>query len=37
MGIGLVGKKIGMTRIFLEAGDSVPVTILDVSGNVLIS
>ncbi len=33
MGIGLVGKKIGMTRIFLEAGDSVPVTILDVSGN----
>ena len=25
--------KIGMTRIFLEDGKSVPVTVLDVSGN----
>lgn len=30
---GLIGKKIGMTRVFTEAGSSVPVTVLDVSGN----
>ncbi|MAW33831.1 MAG: 50S ribosomal protein L3 [Proteobacteria bacterium] len=33
MGLGLVGRKIGMTRIFTEVGDSVPVTVLDVSTN----
>ena len=31
--LGLVGRKIGMTRIFEEDGKSVPVTVLDVSGN----
>ncbi|MCF0252946.1 MAG: 50S ribosomal protein L3 [Duodenibacillus sp.] len=31
--LGLVGRKIGMTRIFSEDGKSVPVTVLDVSGN----
>ena len=31
--LGLVGRKIGMTRIFTEDGVSVPVTVLDVSGN----
>lgn len=31
--LGLVGRKIGMTRIFEEDGRSVPVTVLDVSGN----
>jgi len=31
--LGLIGRKIGMTRIFLEDGKSVPVTVLDVSGN----
>ena len=31
--LGLVGRKIGMTRIFQEDGTSVPVTVLDVSGN----
>lgn len=30
---GLIGKKIGMTRVFTESGNSIPVTILDVSGN----
>lgn len=30
--LGLVGRKIGMTRIFEEDGKSVPVTVLDVSG-----
>ncbi len=31
--LGLVGRKIGMTRIFAEDGQSVPVTVLDVSNN----
>ncbi len=33
MGLGLVGRKVGMTRIFTEDGSSVPVTVLDVSNN----
>src|SRR5690606_905191 len=33
MSIGLIGKKIGMTRIFTDNGDSFPVTVLDVSNN----
>lgn len=31
--LGLLGKKVGMTRVFRDNGDSVPVTVLDVSGN----
>lgn len=33
MSIGLVGRKVGMTRIFTDDGDSVPVTVVDVSNN----
>jgi large subunit ribosomal protein L3 len=33
MSLGLVGRKVGMTRIFTEDGDSQPVTVLDVSNN----
>lgn len=33
MQIGLIGKKIGMTRIFTDNGDSLPVTLIDVSNN----
>lgn len=33
MSLGLVGRKIGMTRIFTDDGASVPVTVLDVSNN----
>lgn len=33
MSLGLVGRKVGMTRIFTDDGDAVPVTVLDVSGN----
>ena len=33
MSMGLVGRKVGMTRIFTDEGDSVPVTVLDVSNN----
>jgi large subunit ribosomal protein L3 len=32
-GIGLIGKKIGMTRVFAQDGAVVPVTVLDVAGN----
>ena len=31
--LGLVGRKVGMTRIFTSDGDAVPVTVLDVSNN----
>ncbi len=33
MSLGLLGRKVGMTRIFTEDGDSIPVTVLDVSDN----
>ena len=33
MSIGVVGKKIGMTRIFNEEGVSVPVTVVEVAPN----
>jgi large subunit ribosomal protein L3 len=33
MTIGLVGRKVGMTRIFTDDGATLPVTVLDVSGN----
>ena len=33
MTIGLIGRKRGMTRIFTEQGDSVPVTVVEVSPN----
>ena len=33
MSLGLVGRKVGMTRVFAEDGSSIPVTVLDVSNN----
>jgi len=33
MTIGLVGRKVGMTRIFTDDGVTLPVTVLDVSNN----
>ena len=33
MSLGLVGRKVGMTRVFTDEGDSVPVTVVDVSNN----
>ena len=33
MSIGLVGRKVGMTRIFTDDGATQPVTVLDVSDN----
>jgi large subunit ribosomal protein L3 len=31
--LGLLGRKVGMTRIFTDDGDTIPVTVLDVSNN----
>jgi len=33
MSLGLVGRKVGMTRVFTDEGDTVPVTVVDVSNN----
>lgn len=33
MAIGLVGRKCGMTRVFTDAGVSVPVTVIEVDPN----
>ena len=36
MSIGLIGKKIGMTRVFTEEGEAVAVTVIDVSDNIFL-
>ena len=33
MSMGLVGRKLGMSRVFTEEGLSIPVTVLDMSDN----
>jgi len=33
MSIGLVGRKCGMTRVFTDAGESIPVTLIEASAN----
>lgn len=33
MAIGLVGRKVGMSRVFQEGGESSPVTVLEVTSN----
>jgi len=33
MAIGVIGKKKGMTRIFTESGESIPVTVIEVEPN----
>ena len=33
MTIGLIGRKRGMTRVFTEQGDSIPVTVIEVNPN----
>ena len=33
MSLGLVGRKVGMTRVFTDDGATIPVTVLDVSNN----
>lgn len=36
MTIGLIGKKLGMTQIFSDEGNSVPVTVIEVEPSVVI-
>jgi len=33
MSLGLIGRKVGMTRVFAEDGNSIPVTVLEVKPN----
>ena len=33
MSIGLIGKKLGMTQIYINDGEAVPVTVVEVAGN----
>jgi large subunit ribosomal protein L3 len=33
MSLGLLGKKVGMTRIYDEVGNSIPVTVIEAGGN----
>ena len=33
MSLGLIGRKVGMTRVFTVEGDSIPVTVLEVIPN----
>src|SRR6266513_2055266 len=33
MSLGMVGRKIGMTRVFADDGRAVPVTVLDIGNN----
>ena len=31
--IGLLGRKVGMTRVFTEDGESIPVSVVEVNPN----
>lgn len=33
MSLGLIGRKVGMMRIFTDEGETIPVTVVDVSDN----
>lgn len=33
MAVGLIGRKVGMTRIFTDEGSSIPVTVIEVAPN----
>lgn len=33
MQLGLLGRKVGMTRVFMDDGSAIPVTVIDVSRN----
>ena len=35
MGSGLIGKKVGMTSIFDEAGNNIPCTVIEVEPNIV--
>ncbi len=33
MSLGLIGRKVGMTRVFTDEGESIPVTVLEITPN----
>ena len=35
MNKGIIGKKIGMTQIFDEKGNVIPVTVIETAGNIV--
>ncbi|MBL4851493.1 MAG: 50S ribosomal protein L3 [Gammaproteobacteria bacterium] len=35
MTMGVVGRKVGMTRVFTDAGESIPVTVIEVAPNLV--
>jgi len=36
MAIGLIGKKLGMTKVYTDKGEAIAVTVVDVSSNALL-
>ncbi|MFT5469234.1 MAG: large subunit ribosomal protein L3 [Verrucomicrobiales bacterium] len=36
MSIGLIGKKVGMTRVYDDDGNAIAVTVIDVSDNIIL-
>ncbi len=36
MSLGLIGKKIGMTKVYTDKGEAIAVTVVDVSGNAIV-
>ena len=36
MAKGILGRKIGMTQVFAENGDLIPVTVIEASANVVL-
>lgn len=36
MSLGLIGKKLGMTKVYTDKGEAVAVTVVDVSGNAIV-
>lgn len=37
MAVGLIGKKVGMTRVFLRDGTAIPVTVIELQPNVVVA
>lgn len=33
---GILGKKVGMTQIFTESGELIPVTVIEVTPNIVL-
>ena len=36
MALGLIGKKLGMTKVYTDKGEAIAVTVVDVGGNSII-